>query len=181
MAKRKGKAAKAPFVGYVAYEVFHKNEGRWYVCLVSPFNGKDRHTTSRARYRMAVKLGRKLLKQEQVDHINEDKTDDRVSNLQILSVAENNRKHIIASGKQSKLAQLSCAWCDKAFTMKEAKYRAKAKAGQTLFYCSRSCGARREITHGTCVGYQRGCRCVECRAAATVQRRRYLDRGKPRK
>ncbi len=145
MADRKGKPAKAPFTGYVAYEVFHKNEGRWYVCLVSPFNGKDRHTTSRARYRMAVKLGRELLKQEQVDHINGDKTDDRLGNLQILSSLENNRKYIRQSGRMVKMVTLRCPVCDRSFDLRLSIYKYRLRIGGHPC-CSHSCGGK--LSHG---------------------------------
>jgi hypothetical protein len=49
----------------------------------------ERSSVSLARYLMCVNLGRYLLPNEHVDHINEDKTDDRIENLQILSPNEN--------------------------------------------------------------------------------------------
>ena len=52
----------------------------------------DRSTIPYARYLMCVKLGRELKPEEHVDHINNDKTDDRISNLQILTQTENNQK-----------------------------------------------------------------------------------------
>lgn len=47
-----------------------------------------------ARYLLEKHLGRKLTKYETVDHIDEDPTNDRLSNLQILSKAENSRKSL---------------------------------------------------------------------------------------
>ena len=70
------------------------SENRKMVILISHDNSK--HGTSYARYLMAVSLKRYLLDTETVDHINEDKTDDRLENLQILSRVENikkNKKH----------------------------------------------------------------------------------------
>ena len=58
------------------------------------FNSKkERMTTTYARYLMAVKLGRFLTDKEQVDHIDGDKTNDAIENLQILSEAENIAKY----------------------------------------------------------------------------------------
>lgn len=53
---------------------------------------KDRSTTSYARYLMSVKLKRFLTSDEQVDHIDNDKTNDDINNLQVLSVKENQQK-----------------------------------------------------------------------------------------
>lgn len=51
-----------------------------------------RQTQSYPRYLMEQHLGRKLETWEQVDHIDEDPTNNSVDNFQILTVAENNRK-----------------------------------------------------------------------------------------
>ena len=45
-----------------------------------------------ARYKLENKLGRPLNKNETVDHKDDNKANDRLSNLQILSLAENSRK-----------------------------------------------------------------------------------------
>ena len=50
-----------------------------------------RSSTQYARYLLSVKLGRFLTKDETVDHIDGDKTNDNLDNLQILSSSENTR------------------------------------------------------------------------------------------
>lgn len=45
-----------------------------------------------ARYKLEKHLGRKLTKYETVDHLDEDPTNDRLSNLQVLSLSENTKK-----------------------------------------------------------------------------------------
>lgn len=67
------------------------DEGRKLVIFVK--DGKSVKGTPYARYLMAVKLGRFLTKDEQVDHIDNDKTNDDINNLQILTQAENIRKY----------------------------------------------------------------------------------------
>ena len=74
-------------LGYIVVN----SENRKNVILFN--NSKDRSTVSYARYLMAVHLGRFLDANEQVDHIDEDKTNDSIENLQILSCAENLRKN----------------------------------------------------------------------------------------
>lgn len=46
-----------------------------------------------SRYTMEQHLGRKLLPDELVHHINEDVTDDRIENLQIMTPKEHSRLH----------------------------------------------------------------------------------------
>lgn len=52
----------------------------------------DRSTVSYARYLMAVKLGRFLTDQEEVDHIDDNRTNDDINNLQILTPKQNREK-----------------------------------------------------------------------------------------
>ena len=79
-----------------AYVYRHNGKGqakdRMFVHMYN--SKKERLCISYARYLMCVKLGRILGPDETVDHINEDRTDDRLENLQILSVADNVRKSI---------------------------------------------------------------------------------------
>lgn len=49
-------------------------------------------TIQLARARLEVKLGRPLRKHETIDHKNEDCTDDRYCNLQVLTLAQNSSK-----------------------------------------------------------------------------------------
>ena len=67
------------------------DEGRKLVIFIQ--NGRPVHGTPYARYLMAVKLGRFLRKDEQVDHIDNDRTNDVIENLQILSQTENIKKY----------------------------------------------------------------------------------------
>lgn len=81
-----------PFAGIWKHAYLVKNkENRTMVCLVN--SKEDRTTISLARYKMSVKLGRLLADDEQVDHIDNDKTNDSIDNLQLLSPAENMEKY----------------------------------------------------------------------------------------
>lgn len=118
-----------PFTGFNGYKVFHKKEGRWLVILRDPINKK--HTTiSHARYLMSVKLGRRLTPNESVDHINNNRVDDRIENLQILTPLENTLKSNVKI-----IRDFICPICRKPFTRK------RNPAIQTPA-CSRSCGGK---------------------------------------
>ncbi len=130
--------AKPPFEGYTLYKVYHKSEGRHYAQLVNS-ETKTRTTISYARYLMSVHLGRLLTKQEHVDHINGDKVDDRIENLQILSQLQNSLKYS-EKDNPAELVELVCPTCGVTF------YRPKNRAYRftklnKLQNCSRSCAS----------------------------------------
>lgn len=60
------------------------------------------------RYIMEQYLGRKLSRNEEVHHINHDKTDNRIENLEVLSSSEHRKKH---SGKTPKGRLVACTNC----------------------------------------------------------------------
>jgi len=103
-----------PFNDYNGYIVINP-EGRRNVCLVHKKH-KKRTTISYARYLVSVKEKRILLKNEQVDHINGDKTNDVIENLQILSYKDNSIKRTIERGQTLKMVEMRCPNCKKTFS-----------------------------------------------------------------
>lgn len=100
-------------------------------------NGQKRSSTQYARYKLAVHLGRYLTEDETVDHIDNDKTNDDISNLQILSKYENIRK------SQKKLPPLigTCFICGKSFNVRRNLTIVKRlKYKNNELCCSRECG-----------------------------------------
>ena len=89
------------------YGPYLREDGRKHVIWYDT-KTKQRRTQSYPRYLMEQHLGRKLLPEETVDHINEDFTDDRIENLQLLSTAENNRKANL--GRPSPLKGIEKGW-----------------------------------------------------------------------
>lgn len=96
----KGVIAEYPYNNFYIYIVFHKKEGRRFAVLypADKSSGLKRTTISYARYLMSVKEGRVLEEYEEVDHIDNDKTNDEISNLQILTRSENVRKENATRG-----------------------------------------------------------------------------------
>lgn len=133
---RKRVSAEAPYGDYYLYVVWHKSEGRRFAVLVSKTNGRVRTTISYARYLMAVKLGRKLEKQEQVDHIDNDKTNDVIDNLQILTSKENLRKE--AQRRGVSYVVFKCPTCGRIFEKKKCNTFLGKGSGHCSF-CSREC------------------------------------------
>lgn len=124
--------AEHPFSKYRLYVVLHKKERRRMACLVVP-GGKERTTISYARYLMAVSLGRMLTSDETVDHVNGDALDDRVENLQILSLTDNVRK----SARRKTYIEFLCPVCGSVFS-RELRQLHGTKADSPC--CSRRCG-----------------------------------------
>lgn len=78
------------------YIVINKDNRRTLILYNSQSN---RSSTQYARYLLSVKLGRYLTDGEHVDHIDNDKTNDHIDNLQILSAKQNNTKAGLANRK----------------------------------------------------------------------------------
>ncbi len=101
---------------------------------------KKRKTQSYARYLVEQYLGRELLPGEHVDHIDGDRTHDVISNLQVLTQAENNRKAVVEQGRSAKKHQFTCPACGEPGEVLLRSYkRNQIKLGKSGPYCSKSC------------------------------------------
>ena len=97
-------------------------------------NSKHRSSVSYARYLMSIILKRYLTKEEHVDHIDNDKTNDILTNLQILTPKENNRKSFL---KGETLVNFICPICKKEFKLTARQSHKKEPC------CSRQCGYKK--------------------------------------
>lgn len=130
---------EAPFdMDYKAGYLNTNKEPRRVLLLVRKDDTKT--SMSYARYLMSCKLGRYLSKDEHVDHKDDDKLNDVISNLQILTPKENNIKKNIANGiVLAADIELICPVCSTSFTRPSRNIKHKILAGKTPC-CSRSCG-----------------------------------------
>lgn len=107
-------------------------EGRWFVNLRRPDGSMATQTVARAI--VEQHLGRQLSTEEHVDHVNEDKTDDRLSNLQVLTCQQNIRKF---HGPRMTY-RFACPQCGTEKVIPMADYRYSLKKGRTR-HCSKRC------------------------------------------
>lgn len=129
--------AQYPYNEYYLYIVFHKKEGRRYANLVpiDKSSGLKRKTISYARYLMSVHEKRILNPEEHVDHKDNDKSNDDIANLQLLSLKENNAKEGKRRGK--KMVTLQCPNCNKVF--EREKRQTHLQKGGHYTGCCRKC------------------------------------------
>ena len=117
------------------------SQGRNSVCLYNT-ETKARHTVSYARYLMATSLNRFLTDDEEVDHIDNDKTNDSIDNLQLLSRTENIKKQKRLIGLKKVLYE--CPVCNEHFSVRKGLSHLVNKRKKSMT-CSRSCGGK--ISH----------------------------------
>ncbi len=130
---------KYPYnIDYKAGYLNTNKEPRRVVLLVR--NNGTKTSTSYARYLMSCHLKRYLLPTEHVDHIDNNKLNDIVENLQILSQAENNKKCLIANNiRLADPILITCPVCNKKIYKPARNVKYKIKQGKKPC-CSRKCG-----------------------------------------
>lgn len=132
----KRKIADKPYGTYYLYgPTYNKSIDRNMVFLIS-IDGGHRTSTTYARYLMSTSLGRELSENEHVDHIDENRLNDTIGNLQILTPGENNRK----SAKRH-MVLLKCPECSVEFLRQRRQtYLIKNRGFSTC--CGRSCSGK---------------------------------------
>lgn len=109
--------------------------GRWQVCLKDKETG-DRKTILYSKFLMSVHLGRILSENEETDHIDGNKQNDSISNLQILTRKENIDKH--SKTLHRTIVTLICHKCGKQF-QREKRQTYLIRGGLPRAFCSRRC------------------------------------------
>lgn len=141
----------------------NKSDGRKHISL----SGYKKHmTTSYARYLYAVHLCIMIPDNLHVDHINNDPTDDRIDNYQLLTPNENTKKandhkiHLSQNFNKKYIEHINnhyyhfekfrfipntceveseCDYCGKTYTRHIYRIKYKIDKGQVKQYCTRNC------------------------------------------
>jgi NAD-dependent SIR2 family protein deacetylase len=125
---------KEPFISkWKSAYLVTNSENRRNVCLVN--SSTDRTTISYARYLMSINLGYIVPPEYEVDHIDNDKTNDDISNLQLLSKVDNLKKQadinrqnrILIHGTLTCYKYCKCTVCRTFASDYSREYRRKLK------------------------------------------------------
>ena len=117
------------------YGPYVRKDGR---SIVVHYDTDTQKTTSQSypRY-MLEESGEKLDSKLQVDHVNNDKTDNRLDNFQMLTPGDNIRKSSV-----TEYLDWVCPECGQEFKLRAKRYRYETKNKRDQFYCSRRCSSR---------------------------------------
>lgn len=156
--------------------------------IVIQFEDGSKSSMSNARWIMTQHLGRRLGDEEHIDHINEDPSDDSLSNLQILSPGDNSRKSQVGKTSPLKGSELgfehgtvygfqkkrctceSCSNAKREFNKNRNSKRRGSSKPRGPYNETAECGTRRS--------YRRGCRCDSCRYANATYAREQRELAK---
>ena len=113
----------------VVYVSINKDPRR--VATLRKYSTKESKTMSYAKYLYTSFYKCEICKGDEVDHINGDKLDDRIENLQIISQGYNRKK----DHKHKEMVELKCPICGIKFL-----YDKRNLSTHTNPCCSRRCG-----------------------------------------
>lgn len=122
----------------IIYGPYKRKDNRFHIILYNTETKKGK-TISYAKYLMEQYLDRKLLPNETVDHIDEDPTNNNLSNLQVLTRVDNIKK----SAKSPEMIEVKCPECGVEFNAYARRYRSnQLRRGSIGPFCSRSCAGK---------------------------------------
>lgn len=115
---------------------------------VDLFNsGLDRTTISYAKYLICIHRGELLPEGYEVDHIDKDRCNDSITNLQVLTAEEHKEKTIMENTTGRTTVELVCPNCGNNFLREKRNVKPN-----TTPKCSRTCNAEYNRKHNGWVG-----------------------------
>ena len=116
------------------YGPYTRKDGRKIIVL---YDGTRRTTKQYARVIKEMDLGRVLSESETVDHIDNDISNDSISNLQVLSRSDNAKKQ--ALDIYGAPQELTCAHCGASITRSASSLTNKTG----MYFCSKHCRSQK--------------------------------------
>ena len=124
---------------YKVYGPYKRKDGRQHVILKKD---KIKITVSYPKYLMELHIGRKLLENETIDHIDRDVNNNNFNNLRIIDKVKHEREDAI----RNKDIKVKCSWCGKTFIIKGSnisqRNRYDGKRTGSGYFCSRICSGK---------------------------------------
>lgn len=121
---------------YIIYGPYQAKDGRLRLILVHK-NTKKKKTISYPKYLMECKLNRFLKKNETIDHIDGNPTNNDLSNLRIL----NRKEHCSNDAFRNKDITTKCQYCGKIFKISGNKLSDRNRKNSGYF-CSKECSGK---------------------------------------
>ncbi len=134
-----------PFEVYdIGYEYFNSFVGRYQVALSCTGSNFSPVTMFRSRYRYCVFLGYVLPSHIHVDHIDEDRANDEIYNLQTLTARDNTRKYFDFKRNYRPMVETYfCSECGNSFNEDHGVANSRKKMSKSGdLYCTMACSIK---------------------------------------
>lgn len=117
---------------FKVYGPYKRKDGRMHVCL---YDGTTRITVSYPKYIIEMHLGRKLLPNETVDHIDRDFTNNKIENLRVIDRVP----HIKDDARRVRTVIATCVYCKDTFLRRASVMQHSANMEKAGPFCSSEC------------------------------------------
>ncbi len=111
--------------------------------VIRIYDDGTRKSTSYARHLMEEHLGRELTPEETVDHIDGDRLNDALENLQVMSLADNIRK----SSPGVEMIEFECPVCGRLASKVARHVRHNLRQGKAGPFCGRPCARQHQALY----------------------------------
>lgn len=108
--------------------------------IVVQFPNGTKKTVSYPKYIKEIELGRYLLDNETIDHIDGNFLNNDLSNLKVID----RKEHATLDVERNKDVEVTCSYCGKKFTIKGSKLSQRNRTDRinTGYFCSKQCSGK---------------------------------------